>query len=128
MHDNYEDTEKLLDWVYNQDEESLADGSTKNYLRGLLFHKSEDVREVTIMRLACRAHDTSIKAFLRHVLLVNENPDLVFSAAVKGLVCLSKERVEREESKLFFKKLLGHQSSAEKIGLINEALLDLGLR
>ena len=77
------------------------------------------------MRLACRLGDQSIQGALRKNVL-EDVEDLLFSASVRGLVCLSSSSfAEREAALSFLKAASDRVSKEEKRHVVIQAIADI---
>jgi len=120
------DTEaNLISAIYSVDESFSNNIEVILRLRQLVCHESCDVREISIMRLACRLGDGAIKSILEENVF-REVDELTFSASVRGLVCLSFSSLkEREVLLSMLTTRLPEISSNERRKVINQAVEDL---
>lgn len=96
---NSDDDSRVLNAVYRIDESFADDQDVIRLLRRLALHGNRDIREISIMRLACRLGDGAIKDQLKSNIFGDED-ELIFSASVRGLVCLSSSCKEDRDSLL----------------------------
>ena len=121
------DNEKdLVEALYAIDECLAQDPIIISLMRPLLRSKSPDVREISIMRLACRSHDGTITDDMKRNIGLDRDL-LTFSASVRGLVCLSDDTTfEHSDLEKFLTDRRNFQKNAEKLAVLDQALRDIG--
>ncbi|WP_394730989.1 hypothetical protein [Altererythrobacter sp. GH1-8] len=122
--------QSLLSWLYALESTDLAIDYHLDFARSLVEHENPDIQEIAIMRLACRAYDRSIEDKVFSVMEGGIDPssdwDLVYSACVCALVCLSTKYKFRTKAREVLEKAKRMQTSADRISYIDTALSDLG--
>lgn len=126
----FEDRERLLDWLYALEECDMKDEIVLKTVRSYIHSDDNDVKQIAIMRLGCRAHDIQIKQFLIEILeakvsAASSDEILVYSAAVNALVCLAYAHDFKRELSDRLMKLHADETVGEKITYLQAALKDL---
>ena len=122
---NSDDDSKILNAIYRIDESFGDNQDVIRLLRHLTLHDNRDIREISIMRLACRLGDRAIKDQLKSNIF-GDVDELIFSASVRGLVCLSSASQEDRESLLSTLNLvLKEMNDAHRKQVVMQAIADV---
>lgn len=93
---NHQIEQEQLNYLYSLDEDSFREPGVLDAVRALLESDNDDIREIVLLRLGCRARDFSIFERCLEILRKDNEADLVFSSAVSALVCLANDATSRQ--------------------------------
>ncbi len=126
----YSKRSALLEKVYGFESQDLKLEQNLKIVRTLIHSDDLDLQEIAILRLGCRACDLSSFDEIYNIFkssLIRNNPDedLVFSASVRALICLSVNRKNKEWLKSSFFHFFDEMNDCDRRHVLKDAINDL---
>lgn len=119
------DEEELLDYLYSLEEADFNELGILDDVRALVSSNNDSIRELAMLRLACRAKDQTIYEKCLEIMWDSHEANSVFAAAVRSAVCLATNSNRQSSLLSELRDLSCQQDDPIKLKVLSDAISDL---